>query len=113
MGYMPPNNMEGNDELKKQIITISGMELKTMKNGWLMTKLKDEKGLNYNIFHTKKDGSNSRAYEDYSKLPAGGVGATVEMIYKESEFTNEHGTFTSRGVVMVNNLDEAKTEDAK
>ena len=90
------------DTLLKKDITISGLEMKITKSGGAMTKLKDEQGLNYNLFHTKKDGQESKAYGTYKWLPAGGIGQTVEVVYKESDFTNEHGDFKSRNVVMIN-----------
>lgn len=98
---MPINNME-KEELLKRDITISGMEIKTTQKGTVMTKLKDEKGLNYNIFHTKLDGDESKAYQTYKTLEGGGVGKEIEVIFKEKEFTNEHGTFTARNVAMIN-----------
>ena len=90
------------DTLLKKDITISGLEMKITKSGSAMTKLKDEQGLNYNLFHTKKDGQESKAYATYKGLPAGGIGQTVEVVYKEADFTNEHGDFKSRNVVMIN-----------
>lgn len=89
------------DELLKRTITISGLEIKTTKNGSFMTKIKDEKGLNYNLFHTKKDGTESKAYLIYKNLTAGGIGQDVELAYKENELTNEHGTFTVRNIAMM------------
>lgn len=90
------------DELKKEIITIGWMEIKQTKNGSMMTKIKDERGLNFNIFHTKKDTTESKAYGAYKTLEWGGIGKEIEVVYKENEFTNEHWTFTARNVVMIN-----------
>lgn len=89
-------------DLLKKTITISGLEIKTTKTGGFMTKLTDEKGLKYNIFHTKKDGSESKAFEGYQKLPAGGIGKEVDIAYNETELTNDHGTFTVRNIAMLN-----------
>lgn len=93
--------MNDKEELLKKEIVISGLEVKISKNGTPMTKITDEKGLKYNLFHTKKDGTESKAYQGYKQLPWGGIGIMCQVVYKESEFTNEHGTFTSRGVVML------------
>jgi hypothetical protein len=90
------------DDLKKRVVTISGLEIKTTKTGGFMTKLTDEKGLKYNLFHTKKDGNESKAFGTYQTLPAGGIGKQVELVYKENELTNEHGTFTVRNIAMIN-----------
>ena len=49
-------------ELLKKTVTISGAETKKTKNGSYMTSLKTEDGEKYQLFHTKKDGSESKAF---------------------------------------------------
>ena len=89
------------EDLPKKTITISGLEIKQTKTGSFMTKITDEKGLKYNLFHTRKDGSESKAYAEYKELPSGGIGKDVDISYKEAELTNDHGTFTVRNIAMM------------
>jgi len=77
--------MEDQELLKKRII-YSGMELKTGE--YPRTIIVDEDGKKYLIWHTKKDGTESKASEQLKKLI---VGMSVEVNY-----VSEKRTFTSK-----------------
>jgi hypothetical protein len=59
-----------NQKLLNKVITISGEETKRTQYG-LVKKIKDEAGLTYSIFDTKRDGSER-----------GGVGAVQRPYYR-------------------------------
>ncbi len=92
---------EQKDQLVKLVTKIVGAETKQMANGGFMTKLKDESGLSYTLFHTKQDGNDTKAFASFKQLPVSGIGSNVEMIYKEESFqSKEDGkTYKSRKLV--------------
>ena len=90
-----------NQPLKAKNITISGVEVLT----WGV-KLKDEKGLIYNVSQAKKDGQTTRAYLDLTALPNNGMGLQKCMKYAEAE--NKQGG-TSRYVRMISDPEVGAT----
>lgn len=76
---------------------------------------KDENGDKYILWKTNKNGI-SVAYENFSKLPYGGDGATIGIAYVEEPktFTNEQGkeiAFTQRTVRVVKEPSEVKPQN--
>ena len=83
-----------NDEQKQNDIIISAVEL----TNWGL-KIKDEKGLIYNISQYKKDTDQETvAYQTISKLPKNGMG--LKKTFKFVEVPNSQGG-TSRYVRMI------------
>lgn len=86
-------------DLLNKVITIKGCETKEMKNGKFMSKIKDQDGKNYTIFHTKKDGTESKAYDALKKLPMSGLGKVVKITYKEEPFEKDGQQYVGRTAV--------------
>jgi hypothetical protein len=81
------------NKLINQVIQLSSKEEKLGKFG-PMAKIKDEKGLTYNVYKLKKDGTVSVAWEQLQGL---NTGEMTQISFAE-EIVNhpEHGTYTSR-----------------
>jgi hypothetical protein len=82
-----------NQELQQRNIIISEVALQD----WGL-KIKDEKGLVYNISSTKKDGSPTVAYQAITQLPNNGMG--LNKCFKFAEVPNKQGG-TSRYVRII------------
>jgi hypothetical protein len=82
------------NKLLNKAITISGKEEK-LQGGKPVIKLKDEKGLTYTVYKTKKDGSTSVAWEQLQEL---NVGDTVQIGYMEDQGEYEGKTVTYRTI---------------
>jgi hypothetical protein len=92
---------EQKDQFSKVVTKIVGAETKQMANGGFMTKLKDDGGLTYTLFHTKQDGNDTKAFASFKQLPVSGIGSNVELIYKEESFQSKEdgNTYKSRKLV--------------
>ena len=96
-------------ELKKSIIVYSGGEL---GKSYPLTKIVDENGKKYTVFHNKKDGNVSKAYEQLGALNLGqkvGVAFNSEM----KKFTNKEGKeveYESRVVAYFADVAQDKPE---
>lgn len=104
------------DELKREVIKITGCETKQMSNGGYMSKLTDSNDHKYTVFHLKMDKSETLAYQALKKLPMSWIGSTMEVIYKEEVFTKDGKDFTSRKAVGFNEVKggaEVKVEAPK
>lgn len=89
------------DELQKTIIKIEGCDTKAMSNGKFMSKLRGSDGNNYVVFHTKKDGNKTKAFEALEQMPMSGINQYAEVAYKEEKFTKEGKDFVSRKAVLI------------
>lgn len=69
------------DELKNKVIKYCGFETKSMQFG-TKYKIKDEEGKSYSFFDSKKDGNQTKAYQQFLDLK---VGDRVGIAYKEEE----------------------------
>lgn len=83
-----------NDLIKKRI-TVTAIETKsgqTNGNTWNMVIIKDENSDKYSFFTTKKDGTDTKAYEGYKKIPVT-VGGQVNVAFGETpkSFINNDG----------------------
>jgi hypothetical protein len=87
------------DKLINAVIQLTSKEERAGKFG-PMAKLKDEKGLTYTVYKTKKDGTVSVAWEQLQTLS---VGDNVQVSFAE-EIVNhpEHGTYTARTIRSFN-----------
>lgn len=85
--------MEG---VLNRTITISSSERKSTKVGEKIS-IKDERGLKYNFFVTKQDGSASKAYETFSNFK---IGDRADVSYKEEQLEYEGKPYTSRTVLF-------------
>ena len=106
------------DKLEKKVINITGCETKKMSNGRFFSKIKDEKELTYMLFHTKVDGTDTKAYANFKDLPMSGIGCDVEVMYKEEPYEKDGQTYTSRkllgikrAVVQAPSVDDVKIAD--
>ncbi len=97
---------EQKDQFNKIATKITGAETKQMSNGGFMTKLKDEKGLTYTLFHTKQDGSDTKVFASFKQLPVSGIGSNVELIFKEESFQSKEdgNTYKSRKLIALTPL---------
>ena len=83
------------NKLINAVIQLASREEKTGKFG-PMAKIKDEKGLTYTVYKTKKDGAVSVAWE---QLRALSVGDVVQVGFAEEVVQHpEHGTYTARTI---------------
>ena len=91
-----------------KIIEVSGIEPRKFKEGtpdeFMKITIKDENGDKYFFYKTKKDGSESRAFNDL-KTGVVKLMEKVEILYdeKKEKFTNEKGKeieWMSRRVAM-------------
>lgn len=87
------------DELLKTTTKIVWCETKQMSNGNYMSKIKAENGDHFTLFHTKKDGTDSKAFAGLKELPMSWIGTTVDLLYKEEPYEREGKTYTSRKVI--------------
>lgn len=69
------------DELKNKVIKYCGFETKSMQFG-TKYKIKDEEGKSYSFFDSKKDGNQTKAYQQFLDLK---VGDRVGIAYKEED----------------------------
>ena len=90
------------DTLLKKTIKIVNAETKQMSNGKYMTKIKDENGDSYTLFHLKMDGSESKAFSVFKTLPVSWIDSIVEISFKEEEYVREWKTYKSRKIVLIN-----------
>jgi hypothetical protein len=87
------------NKLINAVIQLTSKEEKAGKFG-PMAKIKDEKGLTYTVYKTKKDGTVSVAWEQLGELS---VGDMVQVGYAEEIVTHpEHGTYTARTIRSFN-----------
>lgn len=101
------------NDLQKMVITIAWAETKQTSNGNMMTKLKDQNGKSYTLFHTKSDGSESKAYQVLKLLPNNGIGLTKEISYSEDSFKGEWGKdIVSKKIVGISSTTETPTASA-
>lgn len=82
------------NKLINKVITISSEETKKTQYG-LVKKIKDENGLTYSIFDTKKDGSESAAWAQYKDLS---IGDTVQISYVEEPKEFEGKRYMARTI---------------
>lgn len=82
------------NKLINKVITISSEETKKTQYG-LVKKIKDENGLTYSIFDTKKDGSESTAWAQYKDLS---TGDTVQISYVEEPKEYEGKGYMARTI---------------
>ncbi len=87
------------DKIEKTIVKINSCETKQMSNGGYMSKVGADDGKNYTVFHTKKDGGNTIAYDSLSKMPMSGINTMVEINYKENTFEKDGQTYTGRNAL--------------
>lgn len=88
------------NETQKKVITIMSVETKATSTGGTFLKLKDQQNLVYNLFSTKKDGGETRAYQEIKTMLNNGIGRNVEIVFNESEYQNNDGkTVTSRNII--------------
>jgi len=71
------------DKLINAVIQLTSKEEKAGKFG-PMAKIKDEKGLTYTVYKTKKDGTVSVAWEQLQKLS---VGDMVQVSFQKKSST--------------------------
>lgn len=90
---------ETKDVLIKKTIKIDWAETKAMSNGKYMTKLKDSDGNKYTLFHTKKDGTDSKAFQSFKLFPMSGINSFVEVVYKVESFEKDGTQYTSNKVL--------------
>jgi len=87
------------NKLINAVIQLASKEEKAGKFG-PMAKLKDEKGLTYTVYKTKKDGTTSVAWEQLQTLS---VGQSVQISFSEEIVDHpEHGTYTARTIRSFN-----------
>lgn len=101
---------EQKDTLIKKVVKISAAETKSMSNGKYMTKLKDSDGNKYTLFHTKKDGTDSKAFQSFKTFPMSGINSFVEVVYKEESFEKDGTQYTSNKVLGLT-MEKAPVED--
>jgi len=89
--------------LAQDIIKIAEAWTRQTKNGSMMTKLKHANWQVFNLFHTKKDGSETKAYSEFKKLEGMWLGKTIEILYKEDLIKVEDKDVTIRTIVMIKN----------
>lgn len=83
------------NKLINAVIQLASKEEKAGKFG-PTAKIKDEKGLTYTVYKTKKDGTISVAWEQLQKLT---VGDMVQVSFAEEVVNHpEHGNYTARTV---------------
>ena len=87
-----------NDKLINQVIQLSSKEEKLGKFGPMM-KIKDEKGLTYTVYKTKKDGSVSVAWEQLQSI---NVGDMTQVSFAEDIGEYEGKSVTYRTVRAFN-----------
>ena len=81
-----------NDKLLNRTITLTERTDKTGKFGQ-MAKIKDEKGLTYTVYETKKDKTTSVAWKALQNIP---LGTNVFIGYAEETVTHpQHGDYTA------------------
>ena len=100
-------------KLEKKEITIVWVESKQMSNGGFMTKLKADDKCYYTIFHTKKDGTDTKAFEGLKRLPMSGIGCKAEILYKEDTYEREGTTHTSKQIVGITGIASKKEVEVK
>lgn len=98
------------DKLLKKVAKIVGAETKQMVNGKFMTKFKDSDGDSYTLFHTKSDGTDSKAFQAFKTFPMSWINSFVEVLYKEEEFSKDGKTYLSRKIAWLK-LEWAPKED--
>ena len=84
------------NDLQNKVITIASKEEKAGTFGAMM-KIKDEQGLTYSVFKTKKDGTTSVAWEN---MPS--VGDIVQVGYAEEDKEYEGKPYKQRTIRSFN-----------
>jgi hypothetical protein len=79
------NLINMSDEIINKVITISSVEQKTASNGNPFFKLKDENGLTYTMWTTKKDGTEQKCFSYFKTLGLEATGKTVSIGIKEDQ----------------------------
>jgi hypothetical protein len=82
------------NKLINKVITISSEETKKTQYG-LVKKIKDERGLTYSVFDTKRDGTESVAWAQYKELQ---IGDTVQISYVEEPKEFEGKKYMARTI---------------
>ena len=97
-------------DLIKEQIKVEEVSTKQTKNGSMMTKMKTESGKTFNVFHTKKDGDETKAYSVLKRLEGSGLGKTLEVMYKEDPIEVDGKQLKTRTIVLINVNDQSDSQ---
>ena len=86
--------------MENKTITISAIEQKTLGNGSVVSKIKDERNLTYTMFH-EWQGNPTVPYTKINSLPNKGMNQTVKIMFKSQEVNGQNGTYTSRTITDI------------
>jgi hypothetical protein len=81
-------------ELTFKTIKITGVEKKVASNGSIFFNIVDGENKKFKLWKTVKDGSDSKAYTEFMKLPNDGLGVAVKAGIEE-----QHGDYQGKSIV--------------
>jgi len=94
-------------DLQKKVITVSSVETEQTKSGKTRTKIKDENNLLFSIWHTKQDGTQSKAWTQFEPMGMNAVGKSFNIAYSVNPGDYQGKPIEYRSIVMIEETDQA------